>query len=86
MEYMVCKSPIVSFKLLENKFSAKNSALYVKDNSVTEFANGILFLLNNVDLAEEMTSFGYKRVHSKLSWEKQEKNLLAAYNCLTSGI
>ena len=85
MEYMVCKSPIVSFNLLENKFSAKNSALYVKDNSVIEFANGILFLLNNVELSKEMTSFGYKRVHSKLCWEKQEKNLLEAYNCLTRG-
>ena len=79
MEYMICKSPIVSFDLVEARYSAQDAALYVQNNSVEEFAKGILYLLVNKELATKMANFGYNRIINKLSWENQENNLIRAY-------
>jgi len=82
MEYMVCKSPIVSFDLFEARFSAQESAIYVTNNSVPAFAKGILDLVDNKKLAKEMANFGYYRVTNELSWEHNENLLLGAYKLL----
>jgi glycosyltransferase involved in cell wall biosynthesis len=82
MEYMVCKSPIVSFDLQEARFSAQKAALYVENNSVIEFAKGIIYLLENRAVAADMVKFGYNRVKNELSWESNEKLLLNSYDSL----
>jgi len=79
MEYMICKSPIVSFDLVESRYSAQDAAIYVQNNNIEEFAKGIVYLLSNKNLSNTMANFGYNRVINKLSWENQEINLIKAY-------
>ena len=79
MEYMIYKSPIVSFNLTETKFSAQDAAIYIQNNNVEEFAKGIVYLISNKNLSNKMANFGYNRIKNTLSWENQEVNLIKAY-------
>jgi glycosyltransferase involved in cell wall biosynthesis len=80
MEYMALGKPIVQFDLKEGRFSAGEAALYADNqNQVPDFANKILFLLDNPGKRERMGEFGRKRVEEELAWEYSVKNLLAAY-------
>jgi len=79
MEYMVCRSPIVSFNLKEAKFSAGEAALYVKNNSVEALGEGIIKIVQDKSLANKMAEFGYNRAVKKLSWQSQERKLLETY-------
>jgi glycosyltransferase involved in cell wall biosynthesis len=80
MEYMALGKPIVQFDLKEGRFSAGEAALYADNqNQVPDFANKILFLLDNPGERERMGEFGRKRVEEELAWEYSVKNLLAAY-------
>jgi len=82
MEFMATKNPIVSFDLNEARFSAMDSALYIKDNNVEEFAKSISMLLDNPQMREKMAESGLRRIREHLSWEIQEKNLLNLYEKL----
>ncbi len=79
MEYMTMAKPIVSFDLKEAKYSAMDSALYVENNDIEAFANGILNLVANPEEREKMGKFGYRRVQQYLSWQNQISNLISAY-------
>lgn len=82
MEYMACQSPIVSFNLKEAKYSAREAAIYVKNNSVKELARGIIKVIKDKSMARRMARFGYERVKNQLSWQHQEKKLLGVYDLL----
>lgn len=77
MEYMALKKPIVQFDLKEGRFSAQEASLYAND--VSDFAEKILFLLENDKLRNEMGEFGYKRVLTTLSWEHESRKLVDFY-------
>ena len=80
MEYMALGKPIVQFDLREGRFSAQEASLYASaDNPVTDFAEKILWLLDNPDQRERMGHFGRTRVEKELAWEYSVSNLLAAY-------
>lgn len=79
MEYMITKCPIVSYDLPEAKYSAKDSAVYVKGNDFEEFAKQISILLDNEERRKKMAEYGYNRVIENLIWEKQVDNLLKIY-------
>ena len=79
MEYMALSKPIVSFNLRESRYSAGDSAIYVENNNVAAFAEGILRLINDPDLSRKMGQMGKKRVEEELCWQKQELNLLEVY-------
>jgi glycosyltransferase involved in cell wall biosynthesis len=79
MEYMITKSPIVSYDLKEAKYSAGESALYVENNDYKIFAEKISYLLDNEPERKKMVEIGYQRVVEHLCWEKQENNLLDLY-------
>lgn len=79
MEYMALKKPIVQFDLKEGKFSAGKASLYAKKNSVKDFGEKILMLIDNRDLRKKMGDFGYKRIKDKLDWKYSIPNLLKAY-------
>ncbi|HET9919055.1 MAG TPA: glycosyltransferase family 4 protein [Ktedonobacteraceae bacterium] len=85
MEYMALGLPIVSFDLVETRFSAQNAALYAVPNEAEDFANQIETLLYDEMLRHSMGAFGRKRVERALSWEHNRKRLLAAYESLFSG-
>ena len=82
MEYMALGKPIVQFDLKEGRFSAKEGSLYSdtgNSNSVSDFANKILWLLEKPDERKKMGEFGRRRVEVELAWEYSVQNLVAAY-------
>jgi len=80
MEYMALAKPIVQFDLREGRFSAGEASLYSDHgNQVADFADKILWLLENPSERERMGAFGRKRVEQQLAWEYSVPNLLAAY-------
>jgi glycosyltransferase involved in cell wall biosynthesis len=80
MEYMALGKPIVQFDLKEGRFSAKEASLYAaKEGGASDFAEKILWLLDNPDERKRMGDFGRRRVERELAWEYSVENLLAAY-------
>ena len=80
MEYMALGKPIVQFDLKEGKFSAQDASLYADSrNQVDDFADKILWLLDNPEARQSMGQYGLKRVSEKLAWEYSVPNLLLAY-------
>lgn len=80
MEYMALGKPIVQFDSKEGRFSASEASLYAeKEDTVNDFANKILWLLDKPDERRRMGEFGRRRVEEELAWKYSIQNLLAAY-------
>ena len=79
MEYMALKKPIVQYDLKEGRFSAQKASLYAKNTSTKDFAEKIIYLLDNESVREEMGEYGYKRVLDELSWEYESRKLVDFY-------
>lgn len=79
LEYMAMGKPIVSFRLTESEFSARQAAVYAIDNDEEDFARKIVDLLDNPVMRKEMGEFGSRRLKEDLSWEKSTTQLLRAY-------
>ena len=77
MEYMALKKPIVQYDLKEGRFSAQNASLYAQNTS--DFADKIIYLIENENIRNEMGEFGYNRVLSDLSWDHESKKLISFY-------
>ena len=82
MEYMAFGKPIVQFTLKEGKFSAQEASLYAKNTDTGDFAEKILWLLENPEKASEMGKFGRERVVNELSWDYEKPKLIGAYKKL----
>jgi len=82
MEYMVFGKPIVQFNTTEGKVTAGDAAHYVKENSVKDFADAIIELLDDKNRRMEMGKIARKRVDEKLSWDLQKVNLKKCYESL----
>lgn len=80
MEYMALKKPIVQFNLKEGIFSAQKASLYAENNNTADFAEKILWLIDNEKTRIEMGDYGYNRVLNELSWEFESKKLIGFYN------
>jgi glycosyltransferase involved in cell wall biosynthesis len=79
-EYMALGKPIVQFNLREGRFSAGESSLYSDTGGgAVDFADKILWLLENPDARQKMGHIGRERVEQELAWKYSVKNLLAAY-------
>ena len=86
MEYMAMGKPVVAFDLAEARFSAQDAALYATPNLVEDFASKIDTLLNDQELRLKMGAIGRKRVEEAVNWEYDKKNLLLAYEKLSSRV
>ena len=82
MEYMAFGKPIVQFTLKEGQFSAQEASLYAKNTDTDDFAEKILWLLENPEKAAEMGRFGRERVVNELSWDFEKPKLIGAYKKL----
>jgi glycosyltransferase involved in cell wall biosynthesis len=80
MEYMALGKPTVAFDLVETRFSAQDAAFYVQPNDELEFAEKVVWLLDNPDESRKMGEIGRKRVATALAWEYSVPELLRAYN------
>jgi len=79
MEYMAFGKPVVAFDLKENRYSAREAAVYATPNDVREFASLIAELLDDEQRRKKMGAYGSARVRSELAWSYSAPNLLAAY-------
>ena len=84
MEYMSCGRPIVSFDLLETRFSAGNAAVYVAQDSPALFGDAILKLLDDPPRRQQMGQSGTERIGRLLHWGNSRECLLASYSRLTA--
>lgn len=78
-EYMAIGRAIVSFDLVESRYSAQDAALYATPNDYTDFGDKIVYLLDHPEVRETMGESGMKRVRETLAWSHSRGNLLAAY-------
>lgn len=79
MEYMALKKPIVQYTLKEGQYSAQKASLYAKNTEPADFADKIMYLIDNPDVRTEMGEFGYSRVINELSWEYESEKLVNFY-------
>jgi glycosyltransferase involved in cell wall biosynthesis len=80
MEYMALGKPIVQFDLKEGRFSAGEASLYAdRRNMVEDFAEKILWLLDDADERRRRGEIGRRRVEEELAWQFSVGNLFAAY-------
>jgi glycosyltransferase involved in cell wall biosynthesis len=79
MEYMALGKPIVQFDLREGRVSAGEASIYAARNDVSALADGIIRLVDDVELRDRMGQIGQHRLETMLSWETQIPELLAAY-------
>jgi len=82
MEYMALKKPIVQYDLKEGRFSAQNASLYAENTSTTDFAEKIIYLLDNEPVRKEMGEYGYNRVLNELSWDYESQKLITFYRAV----
>lgn len=82
MEYMALGKPVVSFDLIEARYSARSAALYARPNDVRDFAEKVGQLMDHKEMRDEMGKVGQKRVREMLAWEYSVPKLLEAYRCL----
>jgi glycosyltransferase involved in cell wall biosynthesis len=80
MEYMALKKPIVQYDLKEGRYSAAYASLYASAISRTDFADKILWLLDNPEDRARRGEYGYHKVINELSWDFESLKLIAFYN------
>src|SRR5881396_1611682 len=76
MEYMASAKPIVSFDLKETRFSARDSAAYVRPNDEARFAEAIANLMDQPERRKQMGVLGRSRVEQELQWSVVGRNLV----------
>jgi glycosyltransferase involved in cell wall biosynthesis len=79
MEYMALKKPIVQYDLKEGRFSAGEASLYAECGDPVDFANKIIYLIENQEVRLKMGEFGYNRVINELSWDYESVKLVGFY-------
>lgn len=79
LEYLAFSKPIVQFDVVEGRFSADKASLYAAPNDPIDFAEKIIFLIDNPEIRAEMATFGRVRFENELSWDFQKKALIDAY-------
>lgn len=84
MEYMALKKPIVQYDLKEGRISAQESSLYAEGGDTKDFADKILYLIDNPEIRSNMGEFGYNRVIKELSWTFESQKLISFYKSLLS--
>ena len=79
---MALGKPIVQFDMDENKYMAREAALYAKPNDYIDFAEKIYLLLKNDELRRKMSDFGKSRIQKYFYWKLSERELYKAYQKL----
>jgi glycosyltransferase involved in cell wall biosynthesis len=83
LEYMAVGKPIVSFDLIETRFSAGDGALYATPNEEEEMAGAIAELLDDPEKRRRMGEYNRKRFIEQMAWEYSKVELVQAYDRLT---
>jgi glycosyltransferase involved in cell wall biosynthesis len=81
-EYMAMGKPVVAYDLIETRYTAEKSAIYVPSGNIKAFAEAVVYLLDSPEKRHVMGNFATVRVSQTLCWEKQAKNLINAYEAV----
>jgi glycosyltransferase involved in cell wall biosynthesis len=82
MEYMAFELPVVAFDLHETRVSAGDAAVYVKPNSVSEYAAAIVELVDDEAKRNKLGKLGRLRIEQELAWSYQERAYLSVYRAM----
>ncbi len=85
LEYMTFGKPQVMFATREGRYSAGESALYVKENSPERLGDAIAALLDDPEQRARMGALAKQRLENELSWSRSTAVLIHAYTALQSG-
>jgi glycosyltransferase involved in cell wall biosynthesis len=85
MEYMSHGLPILSFDLLENRYSGGDAAVYCADFNHTTFGDTMIALVNDPGKLKAMAEEGLRRYRTEFNWESSEKSLAEVYAHLNTG-
>jgi glycosyltransferase involved in cell wall biosynthesis len=86
MEYMAYELPVVAFDLRETRVSGGDAAVYVRPNSVHDYAAAIIDLLDDEPRRHAMGKLGRARVEQDLAWSHQERAYLNVYRALLGSV
>ncbi len=84
MEYMAFELPVVAFDLHETRVSVADAGVYVTPNSVREYAQAIVALMDDEAKRAELGKLGRERVEQELAWSHQQRAYLDVYDSLTN--
>ena len=84
-EYMAVGKPIVAFDLPEHRFTAHESALFVRPNDERDFAEAIALLMDDPGHRLAMGALGRRRMETALAWHHSVPHLVAAYRAVLDG-
>jgi glycosyltransferase involved in cell wall biosynthesis len=82
MEYMAVGKPVVSFDLVEHRFSAQAASLYALPGDVSDFARQLEFLVTHPEERERLGQLGLERIQNQLAWQHQARELIKLYEAL----
>jgi glycosyltransferase involved in cell wall biosynthesis len=83
-EFMALEKPIVAFDLPENRFTAQQSAVFVRPNDERAFAEALVELMDDPDRRARMGAYGRRRIEESLAWNHCSPRLLEVYASLHS--
>ncbi|MGK0238035.1 MAG: glycosyltransferase involved in cell wall biosynthesis [Candidatus Pelagisphaera sp.] len=83
MEYMALRKPIVCFRTHENEVTAADTAIYIEDNDVPQYARAIARLLDDPLLRKSMGEAARSRIEDGLTWYHQQEELIELYRLLS---
>ena len=79
MENVACGKAIVASNVGEVRRMLGGVAMLAEPDSASSLADGILMLINNKGLRENLGRFARVRVEEKYNWSNTADNLLMAY-------
>jgi len=82
LEYMALGKPIVLIDMQEARLLAADAAHYAENNDPINFAEKILELIDDPRSRATMGKIGQERARNELSWDREQRKLLIAYDAL----
>jgi len=81
LEAMACGIPVIASELggIKVVLSSGENGLLVNPSNISEFADAMISLLKNKQLAEDLGKEGYRTVHKNFSWEAIAKRHILFY-------
>jgi mannosylfructose-phosphate synthase len=81
-EAMACGTPVIASKLggIREVITSGETGLLVDPRNADEFAEGIIRLLNDPGMLEDMGQRAYRHIHEHYSWDAIARRHIAFYN------
>lgn len=84
VEYMAMQLPIISFDLIESRYTAGEAAIYIQDDDVDAMGAAMTSLIRDPQRRQRMGTIGRQRVEQYLAWDHSRLALVRLYNALVS--